>query len=1047
MTPTKLTPKSLFLPCIGIYLIALVFAPPTFGQQAVVKPGARASSPMSGPTIDVWYGPVQTFRKIGVPQRWVNILGNVSDPQGLTSLTCSLNNGSPIDISRGPDSRRLWKTGDFNIDLAASSLNAGLNSLVITAINGLGQTSTSNVTVDYSHEAVWPKSYSTSWGSSTSLQDSAQVVDGKWAVVPGGIAPIETGYDRAIAIGDTTWLDYEVTVKVTPYAIDSTAEAFSPTSGGPGLGFIMRWSGHTGQPAFAPPITQPLSGYLPLGAIGWYHWKTGFGDPGPNQWEILGNGTTDLTLAAENATRPLVMGVTYNFKMQVRTTPGVGGLYKFKVWEDGQVEPTEWLMSAQEALSGPQQGAILLLAQHVSATFGKVEVIPLGQVTTPLLVSPLNNAINQPTTVTLKWDRVGPAAYYGVQVSTDPTFNSNVILDDQSVTDTSRVIGGLSGATWYYWRVNARNQEGTSPYSAPWGFTTNLATPVLSSPPNNSTGEPTNLTFSWTSVPGAAWYRLQVGTDSTFNTGVFFDDPSIVGTSHLVTGLLTGTKYYWRVNARNADGSGLFSTAWNFATALSTPVLRLPLSGATDLASPVLVKWGKVPTATLYRLQVATDSTFSGGFFLDDSSLTDTTKSLTGLLNDRTYYWRVHAKGPAGIGPFSAVWHFSVSLTSPVLVSPVDNAANQPNNLTLRWNKVSTAIAYWLQLSTSSGFGGGFVVNDSTLTDTAKAVAGLADGTRYYWRVAAKNVGGFGAFSGAWSFGTSIAVPVLLSPANNSTGVATTLTLRWTGVSGATTYHLQLGTDSTFAGGIVKDDSTIADTSRLVAGLSGGTKYFWRVLAKTAAGTGAYSVAWNFKCAGQLPAQSVLLVPESLASVSTDTVKFVWQRSFPGVTRYWFELSVDSAFGIRLTDSTLTDTSKTVGPLTRDRTYWWRVKARNAEGWGPFSLVRQFIVKPLSVALTDDGLPQSYSLSQNFPNPFNPSTHIAFSLPKQSHVRLEVYNVLGEVVSTLVDEFRPAGHYTVLFSPSDRNGGASGVYFYRLTADDVSFSRKMLLIK
>ena len=82
-----------------------------------------------------------------------------------------------------------------------------------------------------------------------------------------GARILEPGYDRLIAIGDTTWKNYEVTTTVTVWGIDSTASAFDAANGGPGLGFLLRWKGHTSTPVFSPPISQPLSGYTPSGAI------------------------------------------------------------------------------------------------------------------------------------------------------------------------------------------------------------------------------------------------------------------------------------------------------------------------------------------------------------------------------------------------------------------------------------------------------------------------------------------------------------------------------------------------------------------------------------------------------------------------------------------------------------------------------------------------------------------------------------------------------------------------------------------------------------
>ncbi len=96
-----------------------------------------------------------------------------------------------------------------------------------------------------------------------------------------------------------------------------------------------------------------------------------------------------------------------------------------------------------------------------------------------------------------------------------------------------------------------------------------------------------------------------------------------------------------------------------------------------------------------------------------------------------------------------------------------------------------------------------------------------------------------------------------------------------------------------------------------------------------------------------------------------------------------------------------------------------------------------------------DPLPERCVLLQNYPNPFNPHTWIDYSLPRRSRVRLVVFNLLGQVVRTIVDGERAAGHHTVLWDTRDETGAsvASGVYFYRLAAGDVVESRKMILIR
>ncbi len=102
-------------------------------------------------------------------------------------------------------------------------------------------------------------------------------------------------------------------------------------------------------------------------------------------------------------------------------------------------------------------------------------------------------------------------------------------------------------------------------------------------------------------------------------------------------------------------------------------------------------------------------------------------------------------------------------------------------------------------------------------------------------------------------------------------------------------------------------------------------------------------------------------------------------------------------------------------------------------------------IRPTNVTGVEDRpLPTVFALDQNYPNPFNPSTTIEFALPTESQVRLEVYDVLGQLVATLVDDFRPAGYYAQRF---DASALGTGIYFYRLSAGENSFLKKMLLVK
>lgn len=94
-------------------------------------------------------------------------------------------------------------------------------------------------------------------------------------------------------------------------------------------------------------------------------------------------------------------------------------------------------------------------------------------------------------------------------------------------------------------------------------------------------------------------------------------------------------------------------------------------------------------------------------------------------------------------------------------------------------------------------------------------------------------------------------------------------------------------------------------------------------------------------------------------------------------------------------------------------------------------------------------VPAEFALGQNYPNPFNPETTIAYDLAAEGEVRLEIYNVMGQVVRTLVSEVQPAGRYRVRWAGEDASGRqvASGVFFYRLQAGDFQGVKKLLLLK
>ena len=586
--------------------------------------------------------------------------------------------------------------------------------------------------------------------------------------------------------------------------------------------------------------------------------------------------------------------------------------------------------------------------------------------------------------------------------------------------------------------------EGTDPpaFTGAYDFfQTNIPKfPTLLLPANGSVAVPITPQLVWQSFSGGVTYHVQAGTDSTFTSGIMVNDSTVADSTKTLSGLAYTTKYYWRVSARNASGAtSAYTRPWSFSTIVApppTPTLVSPATNTVNAPLTITFKWRKNTGVTNYQLQVGTDSLFSGGIAVNDSTLTDTSRVVSGLSNEIRYFWRVRAIGPGGSSAYSGAFNFTTIVAAPgipTLVSPPNAIIDVPSTTQLQWHAVTKATQYRVKLGTHSTFASGIVVNDSTITDTTRSVTALAAGTTYFWEVIAKNIGGTSAPSAISKFTTIVATPSLVFPANGSGGQALTLTLLWHPIKSASKYWLQFGTDSTFATGVIKNDSTLTDTSRVIVGLVINQRYYWRVNARGVGVWGGFSGVFSFLTATPLSGPIEPVAPANHGIIFVDSVTFVWHPSQPLIQSYELEYGVDSLFVFSISDTNLVDTVKTVKGLITGR-YLWCVRAKNPGGWGPLTSPAWVF----NVQLGPDGvdnqksMPKEYALDQNYPNPFNPSTMISFSLPKADRVQLEVFNVLGQKVATLVDADQPAGVHAVKF---DGTNLSSGIYLYRLVTE------------
>ena len=324
------------------------------------------------PVIDVWYGNEQAFGLQGNPQKWINILGSVSSENGILSLTYSLNGGAAVPLSIGPDGKRLANSGDFNIDIDRKNLSVGANTIVISATDSLFAATVHTVTVNYFHKQSWPLPYSIDWRTVKTIRQAVQVVDGKWKLETDGIRVVEPYYDRVIALGDSSWTDYEVTAQVIFHGF---RQPHKDTDGGAGVihaAIAMRWPGHDEDGL------QPCVKWYPLGATAEFRLMEG--NPDDCRWRIIGDGGKDWKVVNEENGRAIKLGVRYNMKARVETRIDSSTLYSVKFWKSNTVEPDSWDLQAEEGIEDVQSGGALLIAHYTDVTFGNITVNRLNHI-------------------------------------------------------------------------------------------------------------------------------------------------------------------------------------------------------------------------------------------------------------------------------------------------------------------------------------------------------------------------------------------------------------------------------------------------------------------------------------------------------------------------------------------------------------------------------------------------------------------------------------------------------------------------------------------
>jgi hypothetical protein len=287
----------------------------------------------------------------------------------------------------------------------------------------------------------------------------------------------------------------------------------------------------------------------------------------------------------------------------------------------------------------------------------------------------------------------------------------------------------------------------------------------------------------------------------------------------------------------------------------------------------------------------------------------------------------------------------------------------------------------------------------------------------------------------------------LLEPEQGAYEVSLSPYLLWKSVDGAATYHVQVGRNLGFSGGMVFEDIAQPDTTMQIFGLAPDTLYTWRVRADNA-GSKNWSVTGSFATGASTGMAAPSLLAPADGSDGNSAEPLLEWMPIDGVTDYKVEISASEPdeqgdFVSVVVVAVVADPSFRPPSLPVQQTYYWTVEARGPEGRAR-SDVWSFTVASVTSS-ESDGLPSELTLHQNYPNPFGSDgagTVIAYDIPKAAPVTLSVFDVQGRHVVDLVNGWKSAGRHQTLWKAECQ---AAGTYFVVLRTGMTTRSRAVYL--
>lgn len=525
---------------------------------------------------------------------------------------------------------------------------------------------------------------------------------------------------------------------------------------------------------------------------------------------------------------------------------------------------------------------------------------------------------------------------YKLQVSTTSLFSGTLVHNlQQAPPNDTFTSTTLTNGTQYWWRVGQiySSDPSTTYYSFSNSFTTKAAPPIAISPSPSNCNALSN-TFTWSNVPGATSYLLQLAEVSDFSATVASSTfSSTIGTSTVPKNL---TGYFWRTRANVGTCVTDWSSSNSFTTIISSPSLTFPANFASSVPLSVDLGWNLLTGATSYDIEVSTSPTFSNSttFGLVNTN----TVNFTSSSFNTQYYWRVRANDLNCTSTWSNSFTFKTTYSTATLTTPATGSSCVSITPTLNWGAVPGALRYQVQLANAPSFLPATIEYDNFSTTTSKAVVLANPSSTYYWRVRANDSINTGDWSRNNYFITTINAPAPSAPLDGLAGAPMVMEFKFQNLGQITAMILEVSTDPTFATSLSSTTSSLP--SRTVTLTNYNTVHYWRVKSILTPCQSDWSRSRSFTTILGYP---LLTTPSNSATKQPLEINFSWQP-VAGALSYDIELSKSGTFTNLplLSRSDVPNNNISLKTFDQNTTYQWRVRTRASNGLSPWSPIWNF---------------------------------------------------------------------------------------------------------